>query len=781
MAAELEELRLEIVRLSAALEEASAEKIQAAQYGLQVLEDKQQVEQRYLELEGQLDTVRHELDTAREALAQFQTQQKVASKSDIEHEDSILAESASREAELTAQISSLETELRTTQQELMRKKSEIERLQSMHTDASQTAEDLDSQKKHLRDELKELKMREQRLLNDYSELEEENITLQKQVSSLKSAQVEFESMKYEVKRLLDETDVLQSATVEANELRSIAEKQVEEALMSLQQEREQRLALKKELDQLKNAEHLSQLNSMFMGLSGLGAARGGDDDDGDNPGALRQLESSFTFSAPDDKRKGGDLFSEIHGDLHGQLAELEKEKSELEARLNAQKGSLPPDTLEQIARVLRALQLIDDQKQPTPDQLKDLLASATDQIQKLRERFAASNSDETEQQLKKQTAEVAALQADLKVLGKMAGDTQSTLACAQDMMIGVSETLAQLYHHVMMVQGKTPDRAMLEHMRAMRDRARENADTANLSLVRDASEAESGTDTETGRGPRVTLSLSRPVLSEKFLQSLHDKLHTNLKTSFSEQEMREQIKRDGPIFHVADTVTDQLKYLKKAMESALDSHTARAMEGEGDQSSLAIENEELQHQNVKLRSLLSTKREQIATLRTVLKSNKVTAESALASLKEKYESEKIVSAETIDRLRRELKAFKEDAATFASHRAMFTARSEEFQAQVEELQAQVKAADDEKKTLNSLLRMAIQQKLALTQRLEDLEMDRERQTFRRGSRPQRGGAQQDQGPPGHPGVYVPPRAVRYPITPGSGAVPRQNAAIKRDY
>lgn len=75
-------------------------------------------------------------------------------------------------------------------------------------------------------------------------------------------------------------------------------------------------------------------------------------------------------------------------------------------------------------------------------------------------------------------------------------------------------------------------------------------------------------------------------------------------------------------------------------------------------------------------------RDQIATLRTVLKSNKLTAESALASLKDKYESEKAITHELLERLRRELKAFKEDAATFASHRAMFTARCEELQAQV---------------------------------------------------------------------------------------------------
>ena len=44
---------------------------------------------------------------------------------------------------------------------------------------------------------------------------------------------------------------------------------------------------------------------------------------------------------------------------------------------------------------------------------------------------------------------------------------------------------------------------------------------------------------------------------------------------------------------------------------------------------------------------------------------------------------------------------------------------------MDEMQRQLAAAEDEKKTLNTLLRMAIQQKLALTQRLEDLEFDHE--------------------------------------------------------
>lgn len=52
-------------------------------------------------------------------------------------------------------------------------------------------------------------------------------------------------------------------------------------------------------------------------------------------------------------------------------------------------------------------------------------------------------------------------------------------------------------------------------------------------------------------------------------------------------------------------------------------------------------------------------------------------------------------------------------------------RCDEYVTQLDEMQRQLAAAEDEKKTLNTLLRMAIQQKLALTQRLEDLEFDHE--------------------------------------------------------
>lgn len=61
-----EEMLAEVARLSCELHETTREKIQAAEYGLAVLEEKQALKQQYDELESAYDSVRQELDQLRE-------------------------------------------------------------------------------------------------------------------------------------------------------------------------------------------------------------------------------------------------------------------------------------------------------------------------------------------------------------------------------------------------------------------------------------------------------------------------------------------------------------------------------------------------------------------------------------------------------------------------------------------------------------------------------------------------------------------------------------------
>ena len=287
-------------------------------------------------------------------------------------------------------------------------------------------------------------------------------------------------------------------------------------------------------------------------------------------------------------------------------------------------------------------------------------------------------------QLQAYEAKTAFLEDDLRTTTAIAEDVFADASLAHDELVGVSEELAALYHHLCIgrprptdqsdalfsANGETPSRVVLEH-----------------------AQPESG------------------VHAGVRLEQLKDKLHYG--------NLRLQAIRPLDA-NLVDTVRDQLKHLKAALDSSRVKPEA--------QPSLAADvgTDDLEEQVVKYKSLLSTKREQIATLRTVLKANKQTAEVALANLKSKYETEKAVVTETMTKLRNELKALKEDAATFASLRSMFAARCEDYVSQIDELNRQFRASEDEKKTLNSLLRIAIQQKLGLTQKLEELEMDRER-------------------------------------------------------
>lgn len=72
----LEELRTEIERLSRELDLASTEKVQSAQYGLALLEEKSALQQRCNDLEALYENTKHELEITQEVSATrfFRTQ-----------------------------------------------------------------------------------------------------------------------------------------------------------------------------------------------------------------------------------------------------------------------------------------------------------------------------------------------------------------------------------------------------------------------------------------------------------------------------------------------------------------------------------------------------------------------------------------------------------------------------------------------------------------------------------------------------------------------------------
>eukprot|EP00058_Branchiostoma_floridae_P016686 XP_002602174.1 hypothetical protein BRAFLDRAFT_76861 [Branchiostoma floridae] len=919
----VEGLRVEVLRLRQELEQTSQEKIQAAEYGLQVLEEKQLILQQYEDLEALFEVTNRELDLAKETLGKVHLTHKKVSQDGEDREETLLKETATREADLVTRIADLEEDLKHAKQVLSNVQSENERLGGLNHEYCQAIETLEKQRKGLRDEIKEYKFREARLMQDYGELEDENISLQKQVSVLKSSQVEYEALKHENKRLMEETELLNSQMEEAMKLKQIAEKQLEEALTTLKEEREQKLSLRRELNSLMSIDSFSSWSHDTLGALNLtydndkaaaAAAAGSrgvvghEETNGAKPGPslvsdllselhmseiqkLKQQLKQETNGAKPGPSLVSDLLSELHmseiqklkqqlkqetngakpgpslvSDLLSELhmSEIQKLKQQLKQETNGAKPgpSLVSDLLSElhmseiqklkqqlkqetngakpgpslVSDLLSELHMSEIQKlkqqlkqetngaKPGPSLVSDLLSELhMSEIQKLKQQLKQVEMEkaalmktlqESQQKLSEQdlkmsemTAEIegtkkkvdheskemlqaklrtleselkmfqesqededrrhksrfSEMQAQMSALNKrniearqtirqledrlcstseLASEGQSSINMTQDELVTVSEELAQLYHHICMVNGETPSRIMLDHMRTAKGARRNSMKKERKShghrlragsMPILSSRNGHGRQTSPTLARRNSMAEIRPSGLSTPDPAAHRRRGTDSPPSSPESPTSEtgpegaaaqngEVKGDPTTcYNLLQTVRDQIRHLKRAIDHMVEVARQRSPVDSSD----AMDKAELQEQVLKLKSLLSAKREQIATLRTVLKANKQTAEVALANLKSKYESEKSMVHETMMKLRQELKALKEDAATFSSLRAMFASRCDEYVSQLDEMQRQLAAAEDEKKTLNSLLRMAIQQKLALTQRLEDLEFDRE--------------------------------------------------------
>uniref|UniRef100_A0A3B3BC01 Zgc:162200 n=1 Tax=Oryzias melastigma TaxID=30732 RepID=A0A3B3BC01_ORYME len=777
------DLESEVMRLTLELQEATEEKLQAARYGLAMLEESAALKKKHSQLEEEHETLKLELQQLREAFADSVSSQKRAAADGECREENLLQETASKEAAMATRMEEVQAELKQTRLALSNTHAEIERLGVLSTQLKKECECLEAEKGHLRDEIKEYKVRELRQLQDNSELEEENISLQKQVSVLKENQVEFESIKLELTHKNEEQEDLRGQLDEAARLREIAERQLEEALDALKEEREQKNSLRRELsaltlnpfDSVGNLElHLDHLDDSHE------EGQGGEEDNQDSgynhgsgsvsappSGGSKSNGVAHRYSTPRNSDKFlrapasglvSDLLSELHFSdsqkLKQQLLQAERDKSslaskveELQMQLMMSKQALSQQQ-DKVGSLMQQLDAVQSSQHPNQDTeksgdnekesggdgnaafdyevdtkskevLEARMRAANEELLKLRDDLSQAGArystleqkykqekerwrgeaqdlaDKIRQCIKssKQDQErISELEKEIGATRKVATDSEGHLSVAQEELLAFSEELSNLYHHICVCNNLTPKRVTLDYYRdgarASSARRSHHFNPQHAAALQFMGEMDSA-----GASGEYPACPGSPTLD---------------------------FRDPSNVCNLVAVIRCQIKHLRVAVDLC---RQRGAMPYSGLSSSGETERdaESLLEEVLKLKSLLSTKKEQIATLRTVLKANKQTAELALSNLKTKYETEKSMVSETMMKLRNELKALKEDAATFSSLRVMFASRCDQYVTQLDEMQRQLAAAEDEKKTLNSLLRMAIQQKLALTQRLEDLE------------------------------------------------------------
>ena len=474
-------------------------------------------------------------------------------------------------------------------------------------------------------------------------------------------------------------------------MKRIAEKQLEESLNSLREEREHKHQIKRELDQRLQKDQLKSLRNL-AGLAGVATPSDMDIEDyDDNNITSASINTGDESSQEQQLGLNNSLFTEMHSNemkkLEEDISELNKNKKILETELTEFKADLN-EIYTNIDSLNKKLVVINNGGKC--DEVAVAATGVPNENVKINKQVLNAT--------RKAFNELDNLDKLLKLNSQNIVDSNYLKFSVEKLSL-IDSDLEQLFNLVCISTG-------LNNSRAKSPKLETTSETSGEATV-DATAT-----------PVVAAIPSTPLTWSAIptTDSLDSDCCKNL----------------------FDKVKDQVGFVRQTFEKGVDQLKSKIDAGE---FSTNADTQELQEQIIKLKSLLSTKRDQISTLRTVLKANKQTAEVALANLKSKYENEKLVVTETMQKLRNELKTLKEDAATFATLRAMFTARCDEYVTQIDELQRALTAAEEEKKTLNSLLRLAIQQKLTLTQRLEDIEMDNERPS---GTQQSTNGQQQQQ-------------------------------------
>lgn len=217
------------------------------------------------------------------------------------------------------------------------------------------------------------------------------------------------------------------------------------------------------------------------------------------------------------------------------------------------------------------------------------------------------------------------------------------LNTAQDELVTFSEELAQLYHHVCLCNNETPNRVMLDYYRqsrVTRNGSLKGCDDprALLSprLARRLAAVSAACSSEAPRSPVDSPSRdchhSDTTANTADSSSCHSSPTRNLTGSpghavspcpspVPPESGGDLRKEPMNIYNMNAIIRDQIKHLQRAVDRSLQLSRQRAAARE--LAPMLDKDKELCMEEIlKLKSLLSTKREQIATLRLVLKANK---------------------------------------------------------------------------------------------------------------------------------------------------------------
>lgn len=683
------DLKREIERITLDLQQACQEKVQAAEYGLAVLEEKQRLQEKYDDLEIALEKEKYELSQATEQISLLQSKYDVLAQKIDQKQGNIVQECSTRESAFATRVSELQVEVKNLKKGERVALRDCEALKQQLATLQKNYDTLYDQRKQLAQDVKDRKLRESQFNDEYNLLEEENTYLQKAVSKLKQTLVEFEGLKVENKSLLDEVDSLQLQLHVTTSARDQFEKQLHEALDSVKEQRERHAQYQKEIHDLKQKSIMKTWNMELKDFS-------------ENP-IIKQITEELKDMQPapasglvDDLLKELQ-FTEMR-ELEEQLRIVNQEKQDLVQQLSKKSEATQGEaTIPSNGHRSNSVDYSDPEEGD-----EYTMNNKSNELLELKETNKQLCSRETVYQM-----EIKRLSEEIDELKELQKDVENE-------------------KNVLLQNSKGESKSLSDELLALKSKLRESQNSvksleSEISMLKEVAGESQGS-------LNCTLDELRNVYNDllRLNRTISENVHEKKEANVPSVPLNKSSDRGTPeeCFKLMTRVKEQLRILQLTLSKLLSEKSCATTPA--NLSDQAHENLQLKEQLLKLQSLVATKREQISTLRTVLKANKSTYEVALANLKSRYENDKDIQAETNSQLKRQIKALKSECLTFTSMRSMFAARCDEYMKQLVEKEQVIKAAEEEKRTLNNLLKTAIQQKIAVKQKLEEFEIARER-------------------------------------------------------
>lgn len=181
--------------------------LQAAEYGLALIDEKKLLELQHKELENEHESLKLDYEQLKSQLKTLQANKREETLKGETNEETLLHEQQTREEHLMKEITRHDHELRMLKQDNQRLLEENEKISLNYQELTERIHELDELKVKLKYDLKETKAQEQRLIDANTELEEDNVALQQQVQKLRENLVDFDSLKHENKQLQENVNL----------------------------------------------------------------------------------------------------------------------------------------------------------------------------------------------------------------------------------------------------------------------------------------------------------------------------------------------------------------------------------------------------------------------------------------------------------------------------------------------------------------------------------------------------------------------------------------------